>query len=365
MNIREKFNENLSKMLFLELKKNKKIGQYILKDNIYVPIKSEKITSKAKEGDNLKEIPISFFLEGMFYVMGADNKFRFNEIYKEIITSIQDSIPFIKNNIYKKVKAEKIEDAYILTKGLSMIEPTTEVYDRLLVLLERLKVEQREFEEEELSIIEEAKKIPNYPQPYLYESLVYRDKGQYKKAMVLLQQYIKLGGEQTKGVLDFKGELEKIHEYDTGRELCKENPEKALTHLLPLVDYFEDMANIYYYIAVSYRILGDYAKAIYYLNEAYSRDEALIEVVNEYGINYANIGEFEKASKYFERAFREVKSVEICTNIVMSYLNLKDYESAKKYLNEAKKIAPEDEIVLKLEAYFPEDDIKNTEYKNN
>lgn len=354
MNIREKFNENLSKMLFLEFKKNNKIGQYVLKDNIYVPIKSETITSKTKQGDNLKNIPISFFLEGMFYVMGADNKFRFNETYKEIISSIKDSIPFIKNNIFKKVKAEKIEDAYILTKGLSMIEPTTEVYDRLLVLLEQLKTKQGDYEEEELSIIEEAKKIANYPQPYLYESLVYREKGQYKKAMELLHQYTELGGEETNGVLVFKNDLQKIYQYDTGRELCKDSPEEALKYLLPLVEHFEDIANIYYYIAVSYRILGDYAKAIYYLNEAHTRDEALIEVVNEYGINYANIGEFEKASKYFERAFRESKSVEICTNIVMCYLNLKDYESAKKYLNEAKKIAPGDEIVLKLEAYFPE-----------
>ncbi|SHK23368.1 Tetratricopeptide repeat-containing protein [Hathewaya proteolytica DSM 3090] len=352
MDIRNRLNDKLSKMLFLELKKDRQIGNYVVKENIYVPVKSSSITSRVKNGENIKDIPMSFFIEGMFFVLGADKDFRFNEMYKEFIESTDHSVPFIKNVIYHKVKDEEIEDAYILTKGLSRIEPSTEVYDRLLVLLERLREKYEEYEEEELYVIDEGKKIPNYATPYLYESLVCRDKGEFEKATAVLYRYFELGGEENQGVSKFKKELENINTYNKGKELCTENPEEALKLLIPLVDEFEDSANIYYYIAVAYRAMENYAKAIYYLNEAYTRDEALIEVINEYGINYASIGEFEKAAKYFERAFRESRTVEICTNVVMCYLNIKDYENASKFLEEAKKISPQDEIVLELEDYL-------------
>jgi tetratricopeptide (TPR) repeat protein len=116
-----------------------------------------------------------------------------------------------------------------------------------------------------------------------------------------------------------------------------------------LLDQFADDAAMYYYIAVAYRILENYEKAIYYLNEALSIDSDIIEVVNELGINYASLNDYEKAIAYFRKAFEVTKSIEICTNITMCYLNSGDIENAKNHLNIAKKLDPDDEIVLQLE----------------
>ena len=59
--------------------------------------------------------------------------------------------------------------------------------------------------------------------------------------------------------------------------------------------------------------------------------------------------EFEEALKYFKKAFEASKEVDICTNIVMCYINLGDKEQAKLNLDIAKKLAPDDEIVIEID----------------
>ena len=54
------FLEKLEKMLFLEIKKGSKINEYTFKENIYLPVNSDKIVSKTKEGDDLSDIPVNF-----------------------------------------------------------------------------------------------------------------------------------------------------------------------------------------------------------------------------------------------------------------------------------------------------------------
>lgn len=355
MDIKKRFNDNLSKMLFLELKKDHSLGEYRIKENIYIPVKAETIADRTNSGENMSEIPVSFFLEGMFYVLGADQNFRYNSIYKEIIETVTGSVDFIKNQIFHKVKDEKFEDAYILTKGLVNIEPSEEVFSKAFMLLENLRKEHKEYVDEELEIIDEAKKLSNYAEPYLYESLICREKTDFDRALALLHRYLELGGKETVEITEFKQNLININTYNIGKELAIDDPEEALKHLIPLVDYFGDSPNIYYYIALSYRVLGNFEKAIYYLNEAAAIDEAVIEVMNEYGINYASLGDFNKAVKYFEKAFEQFKSIEICTNIVMCYINLNDKENANKFLEEAEKIDKHDEIVVQLRQYFQDE----------
>ena len=115
--------------------------------------------------------------------------------------------------------------------------------------------------------------------------------------------------------------------------------------LLKLTEEFDSNPLIYYYIALGFRKLEDYEKAIYYLKESLQIESGILEVVVELGVNYACIGEFNEAIKYFRKAFEASKEVEVCTNIVMCYLNLNDYENAKLHLDIAKSINSDDEIV--------------------
>lgn len=88
------------------------------------------------------------------------------------------------------------------------------------------------------------------------------------------------------------------------------------------------------------------------MNEALGIDNGFVDVINELGINYACLGNYETAVSYLRKAFEATRSVEICTNLIMCYLNMGNIEMAENHMKIAKKLAPEDEVVLKLEKLF-------------
>lgn len=343
------FLEKLEKMLFLEIKKDSKINKYVFKENVYLPVNSDKIISKTKEGDDLSNIPVNFFIEGIFYALGADKNFRFNDVYKEIIESIPSSVNYIKGKVFENIKNENYEDGYILLRGLLEIEITKDNLNKAFILADGIRGRNNIFKEELIKLIELGKEIKDYPQPYYYEALLNNEDKNYERAHFNINQYITLGGKITDEVEELKENLEIINSFEKGKEFVYEEPKKALEILLPLVDVLGDSADIFYYIAVSYRILQNYEKAIYYLNEALSIDSNYVQVFNELGINYACISEFETAIKYLRKVFEVTKSIEVCTNLIMCYINIKDFNQAKAHLDIAKKLNPEDEIVKELE----------------
>lgn len=354
MDIKTYFSEKLSELLFLEIKKNSKINDYIILDDIYFPVRTNEVIQKVKEKEDFDNIPVNLFIEGMFYVLGADEHFRYNEQYKDIINTTSNSIGFIKGVIFKEIQNENYEEAYIILKGLLAIEENKDNYDKIFPLLENLRFTNIMFKDEQLKLVEKAKKINNYSTPYLYESLVFNSESKHDLALVSLSNYFENGGEQSEEITQLKTTLETITNYEKAKELVSSKPKEALQILIPLMEQLGDKPDIYYHSAIAYRNLQNYEKAIYYLNEATAIDEDLIEVVNEFGINYALLENYEMAIQYFRKAFQVTKSIEICTNLVMCYLNIKDYDGAKMHLDIAKKIDPADEIVMKLENILTE-----------
>lgn len=354
MDIKSHFSEKLSKLLFVEVdKKNlEKIFKVTIPEDIYLPLSSKNIIDNVRLKNNMDRIPIGYFIEGMFYVLGADEGFRFNKYYKRIIKGNSEYVKFIKGVVAKNVKVKEYEDAYILLKGLSVIEDSIEIYDKLIVLVDQIRKSNRIYKEEELEILKRAESKENYALPYLYESLIKREEEDYEKALFYINNYIAKGGKETLEITDMKEELKSIVQYDRGKDLLEDNPEEALKFLIPLKDTFGENASLYYYIAVGYRKLENYEKAIYYLNEALSIDSNIVEIVNEMGINYASIGDYEKAIAYLRKAFEATKSVEICTNLIMCYLDSGNLQDAKQHLEIAKKINPKDKVVIEIDNFI-------------
>jgi tetratricopeptide (TPR) repeat protein len=350
MDIKSRFKDKLTQILFLEIKKEnvKKLFCTEVKEDIYIPVKSSNILDKVKAEENLEQLPISFFIEGMFYVMGADDGFRFNKDYKNILINIENSHKFVKGKIAENIKGKNYEDAYILLKGLYNIENSTEIYDKLLIVVDELRKLDKTYSNEELEAIDKAKSNENYAMPYFYEALIRKEQGDFDKALFCINNYIAKGGDQSIDITEFKESLKLIINYEKGKEILYELPKEALSLFLPLLNEFGDDATLYYYIAIAYRLLENYEKAIYYLNESMSIDSNIVEVINELGINYASLGDYETAIAYLRKAFEATKSIEICTNLIMCYLNNNDMKNAKLHLEIAKKINSEDEIVLEL-----------------
>jgi tetratricopeptide (TPR) repeat protein len=285
----------------------------------------------------------------MFYVLGGDQNFKLNEIYLNILhKNSADAAGYIKGIIFDEVKKGAYEDAYIVLKGLLNIEATQENYDKLFMLLENLIQLDSSYEDEFIEMLSNAEGIEGYFEPYYKKALIYYKQKKYEDAWYNLNTYLEKTKNNTREVIELKHVLSNIRSFDKGKELIYKSPDEALKCLVPLLDEFEDDAILNFNIAVAYRVLGNYEKAIYYLNDAMAIDSSIVDIINELGINYAALNNYDLAIKYLRKAFEVTKAIEICTNLVMCYLNKGDMEQAKLHYEIAEKINPEDEIVLEL-----------------
>ncbi|MGO5135640.1 tetratricopeptide repeat protein [Clostridium butyricum] len=356
-NYKTMYKDKLSKMLFLEVdqdgfKKSISMPQYVEFKNsdLYIPISADYVTKNATNELRLSNLPIYYFVEGMFTAFGADPNIRYIEDYGTILTYIPDSEECVKSIIADKIKKDNLEDAYILLKGLYRYTEEEEIMVKLLNIGEVLREKDSSFTElfsEDIDLCRE--KFFKCPEPHLYNALILKDEGDFKGAQAEIHEYINKGGKMSPEIESIVKDVENISTYEKAVELVKDNPEKAIELLTPLSDEFSDNPLIYYYLGVCYRKIQHYNKAIHYLNKSMSIESGILEVVNELGMNYACLNEFEEAIKYFKKAFEASNEVDICTNIVMCYYNLGDMEQARLNLDIAKKLAPDDEIVIDID----------------
>ena len=357
MDYKSQIKEKLGKLLFLEMnvdgfKESISIPSYVNFKNkdLYLPINSEYISSNINDEIKLKNLPIYYFIEGMFTAIGADENLRFNEDYELILDYIKDTENCIKSLISKRIEDKRYLDAYLLLKGYYTYSKDLDVMKRILLVGETIREEDSSFKDLLLEDIDYC--INNnlkIAEPYLYQAIVLKNDGDFKAARVAINEYLNKGGKVTKEVEIIKADIQNISDYENAIEYLAEDPAKSIEILLRLAEEFEENPLIYYYLGIGFRKLEDYNQAIYYLKESVKRESGILEVIVELGLNYACINEFEEAIKLFKKAFEASRDVEICTNIVMCYLNLNDLENAKLHLDIAKNLNPDDEIVKQLE----------------
>lgn len=359
MNFNEFSKEKLGKLIFVEINAEKFIeglggdSKALSINELYIPINPKYLNEDIKKGFKLDKLPITYFIEGMFYAIGGDKHLRFNESYFKILPLIKESTYCIKGIIADNVKNNNLADALILLIGLWEYEGDKEVADKALYICEALRELNNEYNDVQLELSEKAKeKWGNEAFPYLYSSLAYKDKEDLSKAFIDLNEYLKNGGEKTAEVEGLYNELRDDLSYEEGKDLLEEEPQKALVKFLPLADKFPEDAILKYYIGICYRKIENFEKAIYYLNESFALNNNIVEVVNELGINYASLNDFDNAISCFRKAFEATKDVEICTNLIMSYINNGDLENAKKHLALAEALNKDDEIVAEIKRYL-------------
>lgn len=357
MDYKAEIKERLGKLLFLEInidgfKESVGIPSYVTFENkdLYLPINSEYISSNINDEIKIKNLPIYYFVEGMFIAMGCDEKLRFNNDYELILDYIKDTENIIKSLIANRVKDEKFLEAYILLKGYYTYSKDLEAMKKILLVGEGIREKESNFKD---LLLEDIDYVINnnlkIAEAYLYKAMILKDDGDYKAARVAINEYFNKGGKKTKEVEIINNDINNISDYENALELLNDEPSKAIEILLRLSEEFEENPLIYFYLGIAFRKLNDYHKAIYYLKESIKRESGILEVVVELGLNYACLGEYEEAIKYFKKAFEASRDVEICTNIIMCYLNLNDLENAKLHLDIAKKLNDEDEIVKQLD----------------
>lgn len=349
MSIEVKFKEKLSKILFITLKKDriKKIFKKDVSGELYIPIRSAFLANDEKLIES-GEIPVSYFIEGMFYVLGADPAFKYNEDYKSLLYGNHDDIKYIKGRIFSLIDKKKYEDAYILLKGIFALDNSQDILEKMILILNTLRTMDEDYVQEMEAILENGMEMDNFPMPYIYKSLLDYEKKDYQGAFFSINTYFEKGGEKSKESLELFDSIKLGRDYKNGVDLIDEEPKEALKLLIPLLKVLENDASLLYYIGVAYRNIGIYEKGIYYQTEALRIDNNMIQSINELGINYAALRDYPDAIKYLRRAFEMTKSIEICTNLIMCYIKNNEIENAKLHIAIAEKIDKKDEVLIQL-----------------
>ncbi|NLK95863.1 MAG: tetratricopeptide repeat protein [Clostridiales bacterium] len=349
--------EKLNKLLFLEIdwekfKKNVNIDEKIKLNtkDAYIPISSKYVADNANDIIKITNLPIYYLIEGMLIALGADRDIKYKVDYIIILNNIKGSEECGKSLVAKSVKEDDLLEAYVLLKGLYEATQNEEYYKKILLVGETIREKDSGFSDILSKDCNYGKKeFPNMAEPYLYNALVLKQKDNYQGAKVEINEYIAKGGEVSKEIENIINDINNISKYEKAVEDLDKEPKKSLKTFLSLVDEFDKNPLLYYYLGVCYRKLQDYDKAIYYLSESLRLESGILEVVNELGLNYACLGNYHEALKYFKKAFEASKELEICTNIVMCYINIGDIKQAKLNLEIAKKINPQDDVVCKLD----------------
>lgn len=269
MDYRTIFKEKISKMLFLEVneegfKKSIQMPEYVELKNkdLYIPISSEYITSNINDEIKIKNLPIYYFIEGMFFALGADENLRFNEDYETILSYIKDTDACIRSIIAKKIKDDKLDDAYLLLKGLYKYSKENEIMKKLLLVGETLREKDSNFKDILLEDIEYCENnLLKIPEAYLYKALTLKDSGDFNGARIAINEYVNKGGEVTSDIKIIMEDINNVSDYEKALEHLKDEPAKTVGMLLPLIEKFEDNPLMYYYLAVAYRKLENYEKA--------------------------------------------------------------------------------------------------------
>ncbi len=343
----ERFLERLDDLVFLDIKKEAIRSLAVIEGDYFpLPMLAERMIKESGDISKHDEVPFKYFIEGIFYCLGVDNNIKNKDKYIEILKNNLQSFNYIKGEIYRKISEEKILKAYFLLKGLFTVEDNLDNYDKLLKVCFEISVKNAKFIDEFKEIIatgKEKKLIISY----LYEGYLFYHLKEYNNSKNALEEYVLNGGILTKEQENFKKELLNIVNFNLGKEKIFDDTSNALKLLLPLLDEFDDDPSLLYYIALGYRKLSIYEKAIFYLKEALFIDESFVDVLNELGLNYALMGLYDEAIKYFEKVYSSSKSIEAINNLLLCHYYMGHNEMVTKLIDDGNKVSKDDEIFLK------------------
>ncbi|MFB0919168.1 MAG: tetratricopeptide repeat protein [Clostridiaceae bacterium] len=287
----------------------------------------------------------------MTYSLGADPLFKYAVEYILILKKYERAVPIVKQKISELVKDKRMVDAFILLSGLYEAIGEEDIENALLTIGEELVIGDQSYSDNVLDLADKAIENGNNT-GRLIKGSIYRLLGKPDKALRSFTEYIKLGGEVSD---ELSAEMEAMTRntvLDEGYSLIFEKPEEALKQLLPMYKSESNNPRYLYSIAVAYRNLENYDKAIYYLEEARAIDSGYIDVLNELGLNYSMLNDYTTAEKYFRAVYEASMDLGPLTNLIISLFNLKRNEEAYKLYLTALKKAPEDEILREIKKFY-------------
>lgn len=361
--IDEYFKQKIDKISFLELKKGSdiQIGNFVLHEDLPMPILTDTLIEGIKRGNIYKEIEIFHVVEGIIFLMGMDIDFKYNEEYKKLLYEYNPNIEdYVLYKGLKYIQDNNIEYGAIFFRALVNINNSNiNGLFNYALSLENLAMK---FHKEgdlkksmdfllgstrQLELILDISE--DFPLAFYKLGYHYRHYQQFTKAKLVWEKYLNMNDDLERAQ-EVREQLELIEDDVNFEESVKllsiGEYSNALDKLLHLVHRHKEWGNVFYLTGLAYKGLGDYEKAIDYFYEALDLGFKDINVYNELGICLFTIGFARESIDIFDIGIEmEPNDYKIVFNRGIVHLQMGDVEKAIEDIEKAHRLNPDDEFV--------------------
>lgn len=361
----EYFKQKTSNISFIEIKENTHIdvNGYKVTEDIPLPIVVDDLIEEVKENENIsEEIEFSSFINGMVYILGVDPEFKYNKEYKEILYKYDEKIEdYILYRGIKDITEDKLEAGMIWLRALYFTNNKNLIakYNYALAVAEKAKLliesndmaKGRTFLDVSTNILEEIlNDDPDFHLAHYKLGYHYKSKKEYKKSQLTWEKFLRLGKEDEL-LEEVRNCLENMKDdviYEEGYNLVLEGYyQEGLEKLLVLEERYDKWWNLYFIIGLGYRGMGEFVKASTYFEKVLELEEDQVDALNELGLCLVYTGKVDEAIVNFTKAIDlRPEDYEIMCNRGMTYLQIDNVEDAKKDIMKAHEINPNDEITI-------------------
>lgn len=300
----------LEEVAFLELKDETKIkiGDEDFYGYLPLPILNENLITLVKE--EIEDIPLEYFLEGMIYSISLQPDGEYNDIYLDILNSAtKDTKGYVFSRGVEKLNLEKYLESMVYFNFLVEENLVDEkVYFSLGQSMENIDISLLDEQEKNayaIEIMNVYEKVLNINKEFplgLYKlGYLYKEFGQFIKSKLTFEKFIQVDKNDFR-IQEVREVLEEINseilKEEAVLELNSGNFDKALKKLLEVnVEKRDDL--YFYHLSLCYVNLGDFEGALDAIKKSIDiKDLAVYH--NQLAIVYQGLGNMNLAKKEIE-----------------------------------------------------------------
>ncbi|SCY97529.1 tetratricopeptide repeat protein [Alkaliphilus peptidifermentans] len=354
--------EKSQELSFVQLKGDAEVGveNYQLpSEGLDVPILTEELAENIKKKRPDEVLTVAAIVRGMIHTIGIDSNFKYLEEYIKFLYAFDANIEaYIMYQGVKYIDSNKPIESIIFFKALVTINPqnpkgllnyAAAVANYGNEYLKSGHKQSKAFHKEAKEKFEELlNRGIEEPLIYYHLAYLYRYEKQFIKSRKMGEIYLNVSDEELlkDNVIVLLREIKDLALYEEGYEaILSGKPQIGVPILEELLEEYKEWWNLYFFVGLGNRLLGNYKEAINSFEQVLELEEDQLDSLVELGLCYSSINDLQEAIDYFTRALRiGGDNSEILCNLAMVYMETGCLLEAEEIIRRSLELNPDDEI---------------------
>ncbi|SHH45242.1 hypothetical protein SAMN02745245_01369 [Anaerosphaera aminiphila DSM 21120] len=367
MDLKKEIEGKLKNVVFLELKRDAKVSDYVIKKDLPLPINLENLTDGVKVSELEEKVNIDIINKAIVYLLGIDEEFKYKDEYIKILNStVLDLKRYIISLSSKSIEEKNYIDAYIYIKSSNiLIKKDNDVkFIEANVLESIYNIYFNEFEDEEKSKIlnqvikyyeEIIKEDSKFYLAYYRLGYIFRELKKYLKSKLYFEKF--LNGEDEEKYEDLKTEVrEVLLELDDYANietvetyLSYGKFQEAYTTLQKISDLYPEKALLHYYFSLCQYNLGFVEEALESIKISLELEKKEEQFYNQEAMCYVSMDMMDNAIGSYMVGISEIEDSYLLNyNLGILLLN-QENPKYKNYLKKAYQLNPNEDLLRLIE----------------